>query len=39
VNRREAAAWSWESEDCGEIVDEEMVSGLLPGVLQTLQAL
>ncbi len=37
--REEAPSWSCESEGSGEILYEEMVSDLLSGVLQTLQAL
>ncbi len=37
--REEAPSWSCESEGSGEILDEGMVSDLLSGVLQTLQAL
>ncbi len=37
--REEVLTWSCESEGSGEILDEGMVSDLLSGVLQTLQAL
>ncbi len=37
--REEAPSWSCESEGSGEILYEGMVSDLLSGVLQTLQAL
>ncbi len=39
LKREEAPSWSCESEGSGEILYEEMVSDLLSGVLQTLQAL